>query len=179
MEAIDYLERILCTQRGRSVAYGSLFHSCGTEEMIPVKLRAHSDQKFRLQLQLSKVVYFSSSEFLSTKTSHHHGAFFWMSLETQSTLPQPLSSVLRSASQSPRLHTRMPSSKVSPSISSASIRPVKFFPWTVPSMCLPRTYLQTNRILLKLSTCMFLTHRATFSASSFSYVFRRIRSWKL
>lgn len=34
IEAIDYSERILCTQRGRSVAYGALFHCCGEEKNI-------------------------------------------------------------------------------------------------------------------------------------------------
>jgi hypothetical protein len=34
MEAIDYGERLLCIQRGRSVAYTALFHCAGTEKII-------------------------------------------------------------------------------------------------------------------------------------------------
>lgn len=34
MEVIDYSERILCIQRGRSEAYGALFHCCGEEKII-------------------------------------------------------------------------------------------------------------------------------------------------
>jgi len=34
IEAIDYGERLLCFQRGRSVAYSALFHCCGNERMI-------------------------------------------------------------------------------------------------------------------------------------------------
>jgi hypothetical protein len=34
IEAIDYTERVMCMQRGRSEAYGALFHCCGNEKVI-------------------------------------------------------------------------------------------------------------------------------------------------
>jgi len=34
VEVIDYAERVLCIQRGRSAAYGALFHCCGDEKVI-------------------------------------------------------------------------------------------------------------------------------------------------